>query len=102
MARRRNVGAAAGSKSGVKFPPPSGPWGALQALMDDGGQVTLGAVGPIQSAAVASMPKGMLAGLVRREGEKWDDLLLRLNEAVMQSVVENRVINELHTCVAEY
>jgi hypothetical protein len=42
------------------------------------------------------MPKGMMAGLMRREGESWGDLLLRLNEAVMQSVVENLVISELH------
>jgi hypothetical protein len=32
---------------------------------------------------------------MRREGESWGDLLLRLNEAVLQSVVENRVISEL-------
>jgi len=64
--------------------------------MDDGGQVTLGAISGIPGVAVASMPKGMMAGLLRREGESWGDLLLRLNEAVMQSVVENRVINELH------
>ncbi len=96
MARRRSVGAAAGSKGSLKFPPPSGPWGALQALMDDGGQVTLGAISGIPAAAVASMPKGMLAGLMRREGESWNDLLLRLNDAVMQAVVENSVINELH------
>jgi hypothetical protein len=37
----------------------------------------------------------MMAGLMRREGESWEALLLRLNEAVMQSVVENRVTNEL-------
>lgn len=96
MARRRSVGAAAGSKGGLKFPPPSGPWGALQALMDDGGQITLGAISGIPAAAVASMPKGMMAGLMRREGESWEALLLRLNEAVMQSVVENRVISDLH------
>jgi len=95
MARRRSVGAAAGSKGSLKFPPPGGPWGALQALMDDGGQVTLGAISGIRAAAVASMPKGMLAGLMRREGESWNDLLLRLNDAVMQSVVENRVISDL-------
>ena len=71
MARRRSVGAAAGSKGGLKFPAPSGLWGALQALMDDGGQITLGAISGIPAAAVASMPKGMLAGLMRREGESW-------------------------------
>jgi hypothetical protein len=68
----------------------------LQALMDDGGQVTMGAVDAIPAAAIASMPQGMLAGLMRRNGESWNELLLRLNEAVMQSVVENRVISDLH------
>jgi hypothetical protein len=63
--------------------------------MDDGGQVTLGAISGIPAAAVAAMPKGMMAGLMRKEGESWNSLLLRLNKAVMQSVVENRVINEL-------
>jgi hypothetical protein len=96
MARRRNVSAAAGHKSSLNFPTPSGPWGALQALMDDGGQITLGAISGMPAAAVASMPKGMLAGLMRREDESCGDQLLRLNEAVMQSVVEDRVISELH------
>jgi len=94
MARRRGSGAK--SSSGLKFPPPSGPWGALQALMDDSGQVTMGAVDAIPAAAIASMPQGMLAGLMRRNGESWNELLLRLDEAVMQSVVENRVISDLH------
>ena len=94
MARRRGTGAKS-SSGGLTFPPPSGPWGALQALMDDGGQVTMGAVGEIRAAAVASMPQGMLAGLMRRHGESWSNLLLRLDEAVMQSVVESRVISDL-------
>jgi hypothetical protein len=93
MARRRGSGAK--SSSGLRFPAPSGPWGALQTLMDDGGQVTLGAINGISGAAVASMPAGMMAGLMRRESESWEALLLRLNEAVMQSVVENRVISDL-------
>ena len=37
----------------------------------------------------------MLADLLRRENESWADLLLRLNAAVMQCVVDGRVINEL-------
>lgn len=93
MARRRGSGAK--SSSGVTAPAPSGPWGALQVLMSDGGQVTMGAVGEIRAAAVASMPQGMLAGLMRRNGKSWGDLLLRLDEAVMQFVVENRVISDL-------
>jgi hypothetical protein len=93
MARRRGSGAK--SASGPSFPPPSGPWGALQALMDDGGQVTLGAVGEISAAAIASMPQGVFAGLMRRSGESWADLLLRLDAAVVQPFVENRVISDL-------
>ena len=54
-----------------------------------GPPLTMGAVGEIRAAAVASMPQGMLAGLMRRNGESRGNLLLRLDEAVMQSVVEN-------------
>ena len=54
-----------------------------------------GAVGEIRAAAVASMPQATLAELVRRIGESWCNLLLRLYEAVMQSVVENCVIKNL-------
>jgi hypothetical protein len=42
------------------------------------------------------MPAGMLTGLARRDGKRWEDLLLRLNDAVMQVVVDGHVINELH------
>jgi hypothetical protein len=62
-----------------------------RALMNDGGQVTLGAIGPFPAAA---LPAGMLAGLVRRKGESWNQLLHRLDETVMQTVVENLVINQ--------
>jgi hypothetical protein len=47
------------------------------------------------AAAIATMPAGMLAGLTRRENESWPELLLRLNTAVMQSIVDGHVINEL-------
>jgi hypothetical protein len=68
----------------------------LQALLDDGDQVSLGAIGPIRAAATASMPAGMLAGLVRKDGERWEDMLVRLNDAVMNAVVEGYQINDLH------
>lgn len=35
--------------------------------MDDGGQFTLGAISGIPAAAVASVPKGMLAVLMHRD-----------------------------------
>jgi hypothetical protein len=68
---------------------------ALEALICDGGQVTLGAVGSIPNAAIAAMPNGMLAGLVRRKGETLPQILQRLDAALVQAVSENRVISEL-------
>jgi hypothetical protein len=93
MARHRRTGAAE-SKGGLK--PANGSCGALQALMDDGGQVTLGAMGPIPAVAVAMTPKGMLVGLTRRKGETWPELLVRLDATVVQAVVEDRIINDIH------
>lgn len=68
---------------------------ALEALISDGGQVTLGAVGPIPNAAIAAMRTGMLAGLVRRQGETLPQILQRLDAALVQAISENRVISEL-------
>jgi hypothetical protein len=48
------------------------------------------------AAAIASVPQGMLAGLMRRHSESWNELLLRLDAAVIQSVVENRVMSDPH------
>lgn len=42
------------------------------------------------------LPQGALAGIMRREGESWGNLLVRLEAAIMQSVVENRVISDMH------
>jgi len=68
---------------------------ALEALIGDGGQITLGAVGPVRNAAIAAMPSGMLAALVRRKGETLPQILQRLDAALVLAVVENRVINEM-------
>ena len=43
--------------------------GADATGLTDRGQGTLGTISGILAAAVASMQKGMMAGLVRREGE---------------------------------
>lgn len=42
------------------------------------------------------MPQGMLADLTRRDGESRNSLWQRLDEAVMHSVVEDRVISDSH------
>jgi len=74
---------------------PDAPCPALEALIGDGGQITLGAVGPVPNVAIAAMPTGMLAALVRRKGETLPQVLQRLDAAIVQAVVENRVINEM-------
>jgi hypothetical protein len=42
------------------------------------------------------MRAGMLAGLMRKDGERWKDLLVRLSDAVMKVVVDGYQISELH------
>jgi hypothetical protein len=64
--------------------------------MDDGGQVTLGAMGSIPAVAIAMTPKGMLVGLMRHKGESWPELLIRLDATVVQAVIEDRIINDIH------
>lgn len=58
------------------------------------GKSLLGAVGPVLNAAIAAMPTGMLAALVRRKGETLPQILQRLDAALVQAVSENRVISE--------
>lgn len=55
---------------------------------------------PLKSDALclvleALMPTGMLAALVRRKGETLPQILQRLDAALVQAVVENRIINEM-------
>jgi hypothetical protein len=51
--------------------------------------VTLGRIGPSPAAAVAAMPQGVFAGITRRDGKRWNDLLLHRGAAIMQSVVKS-------------
>jgi hypothetical protein len=40
-------------------------------------------------------PKGMLVGLMRRNGESRPEFLVRLDATVAHAVVEDRIISEL-------
>lgn len=71
------------------------PYGALEALINDGGSVTFGAVNPFPDVAIAAMPAGMTAALVRRPEETIPQILQRLNDTVVQGFLENRIISEL-------
>ena len=54
----------------------------IEALIDEGGEITLGAIGAIDCAATAANGHNSLAMLVRREGETLNALLRRLDKAI--------------------
>ena len=57
----------------------------IEALIDEGGEITLGAIGAIGAidcAATAADGHNSLAMLVRREGETLNALLRRLDKAI--------------------
>lgn len=60
------------------------------------GQISIGEVGPIPCAAVASDPNTMLAALQRRKGESLMHLLERLELAVSRALEYEEYIDEIN------
>ncbi|MBS0451909.1 MAG: hypothetical protein JSS14_11400 [Proteobacteria bacterium] len=54
----------------------------IEALIEDGGDITIGSIGNIECAATAADSHNTLAMLVRREGETINALLKRLDRAI--------------------
>lgn len=54
----------------------------IEALIEDGGEITIGAIGPVECAATAADGHNALAMLVRRDGETLNALLRRLDRAI--------------------
>jgi hypothetical protein len=54
----------------------------IETLIDDGGDITIGPIGPIPCAATAADHHNALAMLVRRDGETLNALLKRLDRAI--------------------
>ena len=71
-------------------------WKNLDFLIRGHGDVTLGSVGPVRSAAVAADGDQMLAALVRRPGESLEDLLTRLDEALERNWENEEFIDEIN------
>lgn len=65
-------------------------------LQGDGAQFSIGAIGPIQCAAVASDDYNMQAALVRRQGETLQHLLARLDAAVALAMEEDIFTDEIN------
>jgi hypothetical protein len=68
----------------------------IEALIDDGGEITVGAIGPIECAATAADGHNALAMLVRREGETLHALLKRLDKAIAKFYEAGEVTDEIN------
>ena len=68
----------------------------IAALIDDGGQITIGQLNPIECAAIANDDHNCLAMLQRRPEESLRDLLVRLDAAIATAWNEEIVIDEIN------
>lgn len=68
----------------------------IVALIDSGGQISLGELPPIPCAAVASDDNNCLAMLKRRSGESLHDLLIRLDAAIALACNEQEFTDEIN------
>jgi hypothetical protein len=65
-------------------------------LIDSGGQISLGAIGPITCAAVANDEDQCLAMLQRRPEETLQQLLERLDSAIDTAITTEQMIDEIN------
>jgi hypothetical protein len=68
----------------------------IEALIDDGGEVTLGHIGGVGCAATAADGHNALAMLARREGETLNALLKRLDRAIGRYYDDGETIDEIN------
>jgi hypothetical protein len=60
------------------------------------GQLTVGAIGPIECAAVAADPHTMHVALQRRDGETLMQLLARLDAALLRALQFDEYTDEIN------
>lgn len=68
----------------------------IEALIDDGGDITVGPIGPIRCAATAADGHNALAMLVRRDGETLQALLRRLDRAIARYYETDEITDEIN------
>ena len=69
---------------------------SIAALIHDGGQISIGALPPIQCAAVANTEYSCLAMLQRKPGETLQQLLERLDSAIERALETDELIDEIN------
>jgi hypothetical protein len=68
----------------------------IDALVRDGGEVTIGRIGPVRCGATAADEDQSLAMLVRQPGESLEELLDRLDRAIFKAWDEAEYIDEIN------
>lgn len=68
----------------------------IEALIEEGGEITLGALPPHECAATAADGSNCLAMLVRRKGESLNALLQRLDKAIGLAWSNDMFIDEVN------
>jgi len=68
----------------------------IEALIADGGDITIGAIYPIECATTAADGHNAVAMLVRRDGETLSALLKRLDKAIGKFYVDDEVVDEIN------
>jgi len=72
------------------------PFAHLQAFLDETrGQITIGEIPPIRSAALAAVGKRVRVALLRRDDENLGQLLERLDTALGKVMADDSVIDEV-------
>ena len=72
------------------------PWPTLQDFVEYDGQLSIGRIGPIACAAVASDEAQMYVALVRRNSESLTELLTRLDMALANALNNEIYIDEIN------
>jgi hypothetical protein len=68
----------------------------IDALVKSGGEVTIGRIGPVRCGATAADEDQSLAMLVRRSGESLEELLDRLDGAIVKAWDKEEYIDEIN------
>jgi hypothetical protein len=69
----------------------------IEALVDDGGDITVGPIGSIECAATAADGHNALAMIVRRDGETLTALLRRLDKAIARLYESGEQTDEINS-----
>jgi hypothetical protein len=68
----------------------------IEALIADGGDITIGAIYPVECVAAAADASNAIAMLVRRDGETLNALLKRLDKAIGRFYEHDEIIDEVN------